>query len=121
LLALDALAAPNHPAAGRAFFISDGAPVALWEWINDLLRCLGRPPITRRISLRTAHTTGAILEMIWRVLPFFSGEPPMTRFVATELAKDHWYSIAAARQILRYNPAPDLSPAKAELVAGLAH
>jgi nucleoside-diphosphate-sugar epimerase len=121
LLALDALATPTHPAAGRAFFISDGSPVALWEWINDLLRCLGRPLITRRISLRTAHTAGVILETLWRTLPFLGGEPPMTRFVATELAKDHWYSIAAARQMLRYNPTPDLSPEMAELVASLPH
>jgi nucleoside-diphosphate-sugar epimerase len=120
LLALDALAAPAHPAAGRAFFISDGAPVMLWEWINDLLRGLDRPPITRRISLRTAHNVGAIMETLWRALPFLSGEPPMTRFVATELAKDHWYSIAAARRDLGYQPAADLSASMAELVASLS-
>ncbi len=119
LLALDALAKPGHPAGGRAFFISDGAPVLLWEWINSLLRKLGRPPVTRRISARKAYTAGAVLETLWRILPL-SGEPPMTRFVATELSKDHWYSIAAARRDLGYAPATDLTKEMDALVASLS-
>ena len=119
LLALDALADPTHPAGGRAYFISDGAPVILWDWINALLLRLGRPPITRRISLPAARAAGAVLETLWRVLPFLAGEPPMTRFVATELAKDHWYSLAAARRDLGYNPNPDLSREMDELITSL--
>lgn len=30
--------------------------------------------------------------------------PPMTRFVALELGKDHWFSIEAARRLLGYRP-----------------
>ena len=33
-----------------------------------------------------------------------TGEPPMTRFVAVQLAKDHWFSIDAARRDLGYEP-----------------
>jgi nucleoside-diphosphate-sugar epimerase len=118
LLALDALAKPGHPASGRAFFISDGAPVVLWEWINTLLQKLGRPPVTQRISARNAYAAGAVMETLWRILPL-PGEPPMTRFVATELSKDHWYSIAAARRDLGYAPKADLSKEMEELVASL--
>src|SRR5690606_27013117 len=46
------------PAAGRAYFITNGEPVVLWEWINDLLRALGEPPATGRISLRAASAIG---------------------------------------------------------------
>jgi len=118
LLALDALGKPGHLAGGRAFFISDGAPVVLWEWINDLLLKLGRPPVTRRMSAKGAYAIGAVLETLWRILPL-SGEPPMTRFVATELAKDHWYSIAAARKDLGYAPAVDLTKEMNELITSL--
>jgi nucleoside-diphosphate-sugar epimerase len=118
LLALDALKKPGHPAAGRAFFISDGAPVVLWEWINSLLLRLGRPPVSQRISARNAYAAGAILETIWRILPL-AGEPPMTRFVATELAKDHWYSIAAARRDLGYMSKADLMKEMNELINSL--
>lgn len=119
LRALDVLAEPKHPAGGRAYFISDGAPVELWGWINHLLQQLGRPPVTRKISLATAKNIGAMLEFSWRALPFLSGEPPMTRFVATELAKDHWYDISAARRELGYAPKTDLSREMAELVVSL--
>jgi nucleoside-diphosphate-sugar epimerase len=119
LLALDALSTPRHAAGGRAYFISDGAPVVLWAWINTLLEKLGRPPVTKQISLATAKKAGAVLEFCWRALPLLPGEPPMTRFVATELAKDHWYSIAAARRDLGYAPKADVSAEMDELVLSL--
>jgi nucleoside-diphosphate-sugar epimerase len=121
ILALNALLELNHPAQGRAFFISDGAPVVLWDWINALLQRLGRPPITRRISLRAARAAGSGLELLWRALPFLPGEPPMTRFLAAELAKDHWYSIAAARRYLSYNPSIDLRGEMDILIQRLTH
>lgn len=108
----------SPPAAGRAYFITDGEPVVLWDWINDLLRALGIRPVTRRLSLRTATAVGAACETLWRLLPL-PGEPPMTRFVAKELATDHWFDIGAARRDLRY--APRVAPADGltELVASL--
>ncbi len=121
LLALDVLANPGHAAAGRAYFISDGAPVVLWEWINTLLQRLGRPPITRHLSLTAAHRIGGALELIWRALPLLPGEPPMTRFVATELAKNHWYSIAAARRELAYAPPANLTAEMEQMLANLSN
>ncbi len=101
LLALDAL--EQNRAGGEAYFISDGQPVVLWLWINDLLRRLELPPLTRSISLGKAYRIGAVLEFFWRYL-LLPGEPPMTRFVATELAKDHWFDISRARRDLGYHP-----------------
>jgi nucleoside-diphosphate-sugar epimerase len=103
---------------GRAFFITNGEPVVLWEWINGLLQALGRPPITKKISLRSAQFVGAVCEAAWRVLPL-KGEPPMTRFVAAELAKDHWFDISAARRDLGYGPRISMAEGIAELVAAL--
>jgi nucleoside-diphosphate-sugar epimerase len=52
------------------------------------------------------------------VLPL-RGEPPLTRFVAAELAKDHWFSIAAARRELGYAPRISMAEGMAELAAHL--
>lgn len=105
-------------AAGRAYFITNGEPVVLWDWINGLLTALGEPPVTKHISLGTASAVGAMCEAAWRVLPL-KGEPPMTRFVAAELAKDHWFSLDAARRDLGYSPRISMAAGTAELVAAL--
>lgn len=109
---------PKRTVGGRAYFITNGEPVVLWDWINELLRGLDRPVVTRRVSLGTAYAMGAVLETLWRVLPLLS-EPPMTRFVAKELATDHWFSIAAARRDLGYAPKVTMAAGLATLVAHL--
>jgi nucleoside-diphosphate-sugar epimerase len=105
-------------ADGRAFFISNGEPVVLWMWINKLLQALGEPPVMGRISLAAASRVGRACELAWRVLPL-RGEPPLTRFVAAELAKDHWFDITAARRDLGYTPRVSMQQGTAELVQGL--
>lgn len=108
LAALAALQAGR--AGGRAYFLSDGEPVVLWAWINDLLGRVGVPAVTRRLPVSAAWLAGALAETVWRV-GRLQGEPPMTRFVAVELAKDHWFDISAARRDLGYAPAVDLDAA----------
>ena len=95
--------APGGPAAGRAFFVNDPEPVALWPWLNRLLAALGLPPVEQRVSLRAARAAGMLAEAVWTILPL-GGEPPMTRFVATQLAASHWYDVAPARAAFGYDP-----------------
>ncbi|RME69244.1 MAG: NAD-dependent epimerase/dehydratase family protein [Verrucomicrobia bacterium] len=110
LAAERALAAPESRCGGRAYFITNGEPVELWPWINALLARLGIPPVTRHLSLAAARRIGAVCEALWAtgLLP---GEPPMTRFVASELAKDHWFDITAARRDLGYEPRVNMADA----------
>ena len=114
LCALEAL--QSGKGAGRAYFISDDAPVALWPWINALLTRLGNPPVTQRLPLDAARAIGGVLEFAWWLLPL-PGEPAMTRFVATELAKSHWFDISAAKRDLNYAPTVDTAAA----LEALAH
>lgn len=116
LLALVALDAGR--ARGKAYFLSDGAPVTLWPWINGLLARLDLPPVTRRVSVESAYAVGALAEFAWKIFGR-SGEPPMTRFVAVELAKDHWFDISAAKRDLGYAAVVDSEKALAELAAWL--
>lgn len=103
LLAEQTLAERPDSAGGRAYFITNGEPVILWTWINDLLSRLGIPRVEKKMSLTAARRLGAGCECVWSTLGL-RGEPPMTRFVASELAKDHWFSIERAERELRYTP-----------------
>ena len=108
----------QSPAAGRAYFITNGEPVILWQWINELLVGLDLPPITRTISLRTALVLGGISEGLWKLLSL-RGEPPMTQFVAAELARDHWFDLSAARCDLGYAPRISMAEGMKKLIASL--
>ena len=109
---------PRAAVGGRAYFITNGEPVVLWDWINELLRGVGLPAITKHVSLGAAYRAGGLLEFLWRVLPL-KGEPPMTRFVAKELATDHWFKIDAARRDLGYAPRVTMAAGTAELLEHL--
>ncbi len=113
-----ALCADDSRVGGRAYFITNGEPVALWDWINELLAALGAPRVTKKISLGGARALGAACEAAWYALRL-RGEPPMTRFIATELAKDHWFDITAARRDLGYAPRMGMAQGMAELVVAL--
>jgi len=118
LAAEAALCAPGSRAGGRAFFITNGEPVVLWDWINGLLGALGLPQVRRRMPLAAAAALGAACEAAWAALRL-PGEPPMTRFVAAELAKDHWFDISAARRELGFAPRIGMREGTAGLVAHL--
>jgi len=91
----------------------------LWKWINDLLGRLNIAPIEKKISASIAFRIGSVLEQFWQTFRL-GGEPPMTRFVAIELAKSHWFSIEAARRDLGYAPAVDQGQALNDVVSDLS-
>ena len=90
--------------AGKVYFISNGEPLLLWVMVNQILAAAHLPPVTRSIPAWAALAAGVICEGIWKILRL-SGEPPITRFVAKEMATAHWFDISAARRDLGYNPA----------------
>jgi len=116
LLAEQALKRADGRAAGRAYFITNDEPVVLWDWINQLITALGKPQVTKSISLGSASAIGGVCEMLWRLLRK-SGEPPMTRFIAKELATDHWFNLDAAKRDLNYAPRISMAAGTAELIA----
>ncbi|HEY4261518.1 MAG TPA: NAD-dependent epimerase/dehydratase family protein, partial [Schlesneria sp.] len=95
---------PGSPVAGKAYFITNGEPVPLWDLINRMLACANLPPVKKHISANAAYMVGAILEAVYKITGR-RDEPPMTRFVARQLATAHWFDISAARNDFGYAPA----------------
>ncbi len=90
-------------AKGKAYFISQGEPVNLWNWINKFFRRIDVPVVEKSISYRKAYWAGFLLEKIWQFRKD-EREPPMTRFLAGQLAKSHWFSMDNAIKDLGYTP-----------------
>jgi hypothetical protein len=88
---------------GQALFLTDGQPVACWTWITHILQAADVPVPSRSLSYRAAYRLGALLEGIYGLLRIRS-EPPMTRFIAAQLALDHYFNIELARKLLDYQP-----------------
>ena len=103
LQAADALDQQHSPVAGKAYFLSQGEPVNCWQWIDQILALAELPPVHKSISYRAAWRIGSALENVYRLLRL-KGEPPMTRFVAAQLATSHWFDISAARRDFGYEP-----------------
>ncbi len=98
-----AASAPAPKVGGKVYFINDGVAVKLWEFIRRALSALGVPGPKRQIPYRVAYAAGAIQEFLWSALRL-QGEPTITRYTASELAKNHTYSIARAKADLGYTP-----------------
>ena len=95
--------APGAACAGKAYFVSNGEPWPMRELLNALLRAAGAPEVRKTLPFGAAYAVGAVCEGLWHVLPL-KGEPPMTRFLAEQLATAHWYSMEPARRDFGYVP-----------------
>lgn len=90
-------------AAGKAYFISQGDPVNLWDWVDELFVNFNIPAIEKRVPFAVAYLAGAILEGVHTIFAL-EKEPKMTRFLAEQLAKSHCFSMENAKNDLGYIP-----------------
>ncbi len=102
LQAVDSLST-DSPVAGQAYFINESEPVKLWQWIDELLSLAGLPSIKKSISKEMAWRTGAVMEVLFWLFRIPS-EPPMTRFLASQLSGSHFYDISKAQRDFDYQP-----------------
>ncbi|MBC7712712.1 MAG: NAD-dependent epimerase/dehydratase family protein [Rhizobacter sp.] len=77
--------------AGKAYFLGQG-PVKLWDFTNELLKRSGEAPVTQKIPFGVAYFVGFLIEVMLKLAGKFDTHPAMTRFVALQLGKSHYYS-----------------------------
>ena len=102
LLAAERLA-PGSACAGKAYFISNGEPLAMADLIRKILAAAGLPPVVPTINPHLAYAAGAAMELAY-ILLRLKCEPLLTRFVARQLSTAHWFDLTAARRDLGYQP-----------------
>jgi nucleoside-diphosphate-sugar epimerase len=93
----------GRPIGGKPYFITQKEPVALWPWVNNFLKALKLPAVRRKASLKMAYRIGGFLEKIYEFLPK-EWEPPLTRFMALELALTHTFNCQGASDAFGYAP-----------------
>jgi 2-alkyl-3-oxoalkanoate reductase len=121
--AVDALVAALdrcESARGEAYVVSNGEPRPVGELIGDICRASGVPAPTRHIPFPVAALAGAAVDAVWAVrlaLPGLPspGEPPLTRFLAEQLATAHWFDQRRTRSALGWTPLVSLAEGLTEL------
>lgn len=92
----------NSSVCGNAYFLGQDEPVVLWDFINTILSNSGVKKIDTGISLKAAYRIGAMLETTYAILGKRDQDPPMTRFMALQLGKSHYFSHQNAKEDFGY-------------------
>ncbi|GAA3593193.1 NAD-dependent epimerase/dehydratase family protein [Kineosporia mesophila] len=94
-------------AHGRALVVTNGEPRPVADLFARLCDAAGVPAPTRRIPFPVAWAAGAAVEGVW-ALGRRRDDPPLTRFLAEQLATAHWFDQSTTRATLGWTPAVSL-------------
>ena len=95
---------PGSLICGQSYFVGQERPVKLWSFINQVLGFVKVEPVMGSIELRSAYRLGWVFEKLFKLAGIQQPEPPMTRFVALNLGKSHYFSHEKAKAHLGYYP-----------------
>lgn len=90
-------------ALGKAYNISNGTPVPLWDVVNYVMRQMELPQVTRYRSYALAYSAAALNEgacLLWPGRP----EPTLSRLGVQMMSKDFTLDISRAQHYLDYQP-----------------
>lgn len=87
---------------GQAYFVGQNSPVKLWAFINQMLETQNISPIVKKIPYQFAFILGSIFEVIFKLLRIQNIDPPMTRFLAMQMGKSHYFSHDKAKKDFLY-------------------
>jgi nucleoside-diphosphate-sugar epimerase len=113
------VSAVDAPVHGEALVVSNGEPRPVAEIIARLCRAAGVPEPRRRVPFPVAWLAGAAVEGIWTATQRRS-TPPLTRFLAEQLATAHWFDQRRTRSALGWSPRISLDEGFARLAASYA-
>jgi nucleoside-diphosphate-sugar epimerase len=114
------LAADSPKAAGQVYFITQSEPVVPWDFLQKIFPRINIPPIKRKVSFKLAYNAGAVLEVVYRLFHIYNKEPLVSRFLASELAKSHYFNNDKAKRDLGYVPKVSLAEGVERLIKQMA-
>ncbi len=118
ILALEELSLES-PNGGRVYFVGQEKPIELWKFIDSLLDCMGLPPVPGKVPVSVAFLAGWFNEIVYKLRGIQDREPPMTRFVALNLARSCYFSQMQAKRDFKYKPRVSIEQGLANVRASL--
>jgi len=108
-LAALARVAPGAACAGKPYFITNGEPMAFWDFVGRMLAALDLPPIRGRVPYRLAYGAAAVAEGLKALRGDTLGaDTGLSRFAIRYMCTHHYFRIDAAARDLGWTPAVDL-------------
>ncbi len=96
---------PGSPVAGQAYFVTNGEPMAFFEFVERFLVQMGYPRIQGRVPYWLAYSAAAVAEAIDTLKGgTLNAEDGLTRFAVRYLNTHHYYRIDKAARDLGYQP-----------------
>ncbi|HUW16675.1 MAG TPA: NAD-dependent epimerase/dehydratase family protein [Actinomycetes bacterium] len=120
--AADALVASLHrieDLRGQSLVVTNGEPRTVRELLTAICRAAAVPEPTRSVPLAVAAGGGTVVERAWDLFGR-EDEPPMTRFLAEQLATAHWFDQRNTREALQWAPRVGLDEGFARLASWFA-
>ena len=74
--------------------------------------------VDKKVPFAAAYLAGWLLEMVYRLVRI-KGEPKMTRFLALQLARSHYFSHKSAELDFGYKPEVNIESGMARVVEWL--
>lgn len=100
---------PGSPVGGQAYFVTNGEPMAFFEFVERFLIAMGYPKIQGRVPYWLAYSAAAVAEAIDTLKGGkLNAEDGLTRFAVRYLNTHHYYRIDKAARDLGYRPAVSL-------------
>ena len=104
---------------GQSLVVTNGEPRTVRELLSAICRAADVPAPVRSVPLPVAATGGTVVERAWALLGR-DDEPPMTRFLAEQLATAHWFDQRHTREALQWTPRVGLDEGFARLASWYA-
>ena len=109
LVSADGYLSRDDIADGQAFFITNGEPIAFWDFVDKVLVGLNQKPTKGRIPFFLAYGVATIAETLGVLLAKSAGpEDGLTRFAIRYMCTHHYFSIQKAKELLDYEPRIDI-------------
>ncbi|MFO0763116.1 MAG: NAD-dependent epimerase/dehydratase family protein [Byssovorax sp.] len=110
----------DGPAAGNAYFVTNGEPYPFFRFVADVLKELEMPAMKGSIPYWLAYAVAAIAEG-WDTLKggTLNAESGLTRFAVRYMCTHHYFSIEKAKRELGYQPRVNIAEGIARTAAHL--